>query len=176
MTEKTYTAEELEKTRVARFKDLKPFPRAFVDTVIPEYERDIFSVIGAGVLEDPAMRPKITEEHCFSVGIIRMEPGKGAGLHAHTTEEVFIPLKGKCTVFWGDDAENEIELDTWDTFSVPIGVMRGFRNDGDETAVVLAINGGHDSGRLTWHEKLKERAAKYGGVLDDKGYLEAGEA
>ena len=107
MITKTYSAEELAATRLARFKDLKPFPHAFVDTVIPEYERDIFSVIGDGVLEDPEMQPKIVGEHCFSPGIIRMEPGKGAGLHAHTTEEVFIPVKGKCTIFWGDDAENE---------------------------------------------------------------------
>ena len=172
MTDKTYSTEQLAATRLARFKDLKPFPRAFVDTVIPEYERDIFSVIGDGVLEDPAMAPKIVGEHCFSLGIIRMEPGKGAGLHAHTTEEVFIPVKGKCTVFWGDDGENEIELDTWDTFSVPIGIMRGFRNDGEETAVVFAINGGHDSGRLTWHPKLRERAAAHGVALNDDGYLD----
>ncbi len=172
MTDKTYSTEELEATRLARFKDLKPFPRAFVDTVIPEYERDIFSVIGDGVLEDPAMRPRIVGEHCFSLGIIRMEPGKGAGLHAHTTEEVFIPVKGKCTIFWGDDGENEVKLDTWDTFSVPIGIMRGFRNHGDETAVVFAINGGHDSGRLTWHPELKERAKQYGGELSEAGYFD----
>ena len=172
MADVRISKDEMERTRVARFKELRPFPRAFLDTVVPEFKRDIFSVIGAGVLEEPEMAPKIAGEHCFSIGLIRMEPGHGAGLHAHTTEEVFIPLNGKCTIIWGDNAENEIELEQWDTCSVPIGVMRGFRNDDDHTVVVIAINGGHDSGRLTWHPELKARAKKYGGELSEAGYFD----
>jgi quercetin dioxygenase-like cupin family protein len=172
MADVVISKDEMERTRVARFKALRPFPRAFLDTVVPEFKRDIFSVIGAGVLEDSEMAPRINEEHCFSIGLIRMEPGQGAGLHAHTTEEVFIPLNGKCTIIWGDNAENEIELEQWDTCSVPIGVMRGFRNDDDHTVVVIAINGGHDSGRLTWHPQLKERAKQYGGELSEAGYFD----
>lgn len=165
------SVEEMERTRVARFNKLKPFPRAFLDTMIPEFERDIFSVIGDSVFEDPAMKPAITEKHCFSVGVIRLEPGQGAGLHAHTTEEVFIPLNGKFTIIWGDDGENEIQLDQWDTCSVPTGVMRGFRNDDDKTVVALAIVGGHDGGRVDWHPKLVERAKEHGGELTNEGYF-----
>lgn len=169
---KTISPEEMERTRIARYKDIKPFPHAFLDTVVPEYARDILSVIGSGVLEDSEMAPTIKDPHCFSIGLIRMEPGQGAGLHAHSTEEVFIPLNGKCTIIWGDNAENELELEQWDTCSVPIGVMRGFRNSDDKTVVVLAINGGDDSGRLVWHPELVERAAKHGGKLSQDGYLE----
>ena len=158
------TKEEMLTTRVARYKSLKPFPHAFLDTIIPEFERDIMSVIGESVMEDPDMAPAIASEHCFSVGLIRLEPGQGAGLHSHTTEEVFIPLNGKFTIIWGDDGENEVTLDEWDTCSVPIGIMRGFRNDDDHTVVAMAIVGGHDGGRVTWHEKLTERAKQYGGV------------
>lgn len=171
MADTTISKQEMEATRVARFKGLKPWPEAFVDTVVPEFKRDIFSVIGAGVLEDPDMAPKIGDAHPFSIGLIRMEPGQGAGLHAHTTEEVFIPLNGKCTIIWGDKGENEIELEQWDTCSVPIGVMRGFRNDDDHTVVVVAINGGDDSGRLTWHPELIERAKQHGAELDETGFI-----
>ena len=63
------------------------------------------------------------------------EPGKGAALHSHSTVEVFIPLQGRWAVFWGDEGEQEIVLDPFDCVSVPVGVLRGFRNAGDEPAI-----------------------------------------
>ncbi len=70
------------------------------------------------------------------------EPGKGAALHDHPTVEVFVPISGRWVVYWGEDGENEILLDTGDAFSVPPGVMRGFRNAGDGYAHFMAIMGG----------------------------------
>lgn len=163
--------EEMERTRVARRRDLKAFPESFVDTVIPEFKRNLFSIIGAGVFEDPDMRPAISEQHCFTLSMIEVEPGQGAGLHSHDTEEVFIPMDGKFAIYWGDDGENEIELDAMDTVSVPIGVMRGFRNPGDTTVHVIAVVGGHDGGRLKWHKGVIERAAEHGGALSNDGYM-----
>ena len=171
MTKPVITKEEMLATRVARYKGLRPFPHAFLDTLIPEFERDIMSVIGESVMEDPEMAPAIADKHCFSIGMIRLEPGQGAGLHSHTTEEVFIPLNGKFTIIWGDNGENELTLDEWDTCSVPIGIMRGFRNDDDHTVVVMAIVGGHDGGRVTWHPDLAARAKESGGELDEAGYI-----
>ncbi len=171
-----YSKEEMLRTRVARYNSLKPFPHAFLDTMIPEFARDIMSVIGQSVMEDPDMAPAIDDEHCFSVGLIRLAAGQGAGLHSHTTEEVFIPLNGKFTIIWGDDGENEIELDQWDTFSVPTGIMRGFKNTDTKEVVALAIIGGHDGGRVTWHPDLIARAKDHGAELDGTGYIKPGSA
>lgn len=171
MEHKPISREEMLRTRVSRFKQLRPFPKMFVDTVIPEYKREIFSIIGQGVNEDPDSAPAISAQHCFSVGVIKIEPGQGGGLHAHTTEEVFVPLDGKVTIFWGDEGENELELEQWDTISVPIGIMRGFRNSDNKTIHVLAIVGGHDGGRLEWDQNLLERARALGGELDETGHL-----
>ncbi|MBM3518805.1 MAG: cupin domain-containing protein, partial [Alphaproteobacteria bacterium] len=159
------------KTRVARFKDLKAYDAesspAFIDTVIPEYKRDLFSVIGKSVFENKAIGPAIQIAHPFSFGIIKMEPGQGGGLHAHETEEVFFPLNGRMVVCWGDTGENELVLEPWDTVSMPIGVMRGFRNPGNETLYVVAIVGGHDGGTLKWHGQVLSRAKKHGAELVD---------
>ncbi len=173
MTAPRVSKEEMLSTRVSRYNKLKPFPHAFLDTMIPEFERDIMSVIGESVMEDPEMAPAISDVHCFSVGLIRLEPGQGDGLHSHTTEEVFTPLNGKFTIIWGDEGENELTLDQWDTCSVPIGIMRGFRNDDDHTVVTMAIVGGHDGGRVTWHPKLTARAKEFGGELDETGYIKS---
>ena len=172
MTGKTPTVEEVLKTRVARRKDLVPYPESFIDTVIPRYERDLYSIIGKSVFEDPAMQPAIKIQHPFSLSLIQVDPGKGAGLHAHSTEEVFMPIDGKLAVFWGDNGENEIELGPLDTVTVPIGVMRGFRTADTKTIQVIAIVGGDGGGRLSWHEELIKEAEAHGGHLSEGGFIE----
>ena len=158
-------------SRVARFDALKASPQAFLDTRIPGHERDIFNVIGSGVTEDAALRPAIADARDFNVTYVGADPGKGAALHSHTTVEVFIPLTGKWTIYWGDDVEEEVVLNERDVISVPPGIMRGFRNAGHEHAYLMAITGGTDPGRVAWAPQVERAAAKTGLALDDKGDL-----
>jgi len=163
--------EEMEATRVARFKDLKKFNLAFVDSLLPEHKKKNLKVIGRGVVEDPRMAPPIAEDHGFTVAFITCEPGTGAGLHSHETAEVFMPLNGSLIVYWGDDGEEEMTLEQWDTVSVPQGVMRGFRNPNDEEVVILALVGQTDGGGpVTWHSDILDRA-KHTGLAVEGGKL-----
>lgn len=164
-----YTVEEME-GYVARFKDQKSSHKAFIDTRIPGHEREIFSIIGNGVQEDPDMRPPIPPQD-FHLAMIRSEPGKGAALHSHLTQEVFMPLTGRWAIFWGPEGEKEVELGPYDVISVPLHVMRGFRNVGNETAMMLAVVGGHDPGRVGWPDSLKDMARAAGLVIDEDGNL-----
>jgi len=157
--------------RVARFKELKPSRKAFVDSLIPGHEREIFNVIGRGVTEDPSLNPAITDARDFNVTLVRSGAGKGAALHAHPTVEVFIALSGRWAVYWGDRGENEIILEQWDTISVPPGVMRGFRNAGTEHGYLLAILGGTDAGHVAWAPEVLEAAKQTGLALDEQGNL-----
>ncbi|MEQ8660988.1 MAG: cupin domain-containing protein [Gammaproteobacteria bacterium] len=164
-----YTVEEMEGF-VARFTDQKSSHKAFIDTRIPGHEREIFSIIGNGVQEDPDMRPPIPPQD-FHLAMIRAEPGKGAALHAHLTQEVFMPLTGRWAIFWGPDGAREVVLEPYDVISVPVHVMRGFRNVGDATAMMLAVVGGHDPGRVGWPDSLKDMARAAGLVIDADGNL-----
>lgn len=159
--------------RVARFKDLKPTKRAFLDCVVEGHERDIFQIIGPGVNEDPEHRPAILDHPDFSVGLIRAENGHGASLHIHDTVEVFMPLEGRWALYWLDEKgqQQEVMLDRHDVISVPVGLWRGFRNVSGHVAHMIAINGGSDPGRVTWPPELIEKAAKKGYKLDAKGNL-----
>ena len=157
--------------RTARFRDLKPSREAFVDTRIPEHERDIFNVIGGGVTEDPTLAPAISAVEGFNLTYIGADPGKGAALHAHPTVEVFVALTGRWAVYWGEDGDQEIELDGLDRVSVPVGVMRGFRNISAEHAYLMAILGGTDPGRVSWSETVLSRARETGLELDAQGNL-----
>jgi mannose-6-phosphate isomerase-like protein (cupin superfamily) len=165
-----FSVEEME-SHVARFKDQKSSAKAFIDTRIAGHEREIFSIIGGGVMEDPAMNPPIAAQE-FHLAMIRAEPGKGAALHAHLTQEVFMPLTGRWAIYWGPEGAKEVILEPHDVISVPIHVMRGFRNAGNETAMMLAVVGGKDPGRVGWPESMKEMAASAGLILGDDGNFE----
>lgn len=158
--------------RVALWKDLKPNPQMFVDTRLPEHERDLYSVIGPGVSEDPTTEPAITDAQDFNLAYIGAEPGKGAALHSHPTVEVFIPVTGIWAVYWNEgDAHEEVEIGPMDCISVPPGVMRGFRNAGDEHAYMIGIVGGADSGHVDWAQSVLERATATGLKLDENGFI-----
>jgi len=163
------SVEEMERTRVARFKNLKPSTRAFIDTAIPGYERLVYNIIGRGVTEDASLAPAITDARDFNLTLVKKAPGNRVGLHDHPTVEVFMPLTGRWGVYWGDEAESEVILEPWDVISVPPGVMRGFRNLGTEDAYLLAILGGSDSGHVEWSPKVLDAAKQYGLQLDEQG-------
>lgn len=152
--------EEMEK-HVARFRAQQSTSKSFIDTRIPGHERDIFSIIGASTMEDPDVRPSIPAQD-FHLSIIKADPGKGAALHSHLTQEVFMPLTGRWSVYWGPKGDKEVILEPYDVISVPIHVMRGFRNAGTETALLLAVVGGSDPGKVGWPEQMKQMARAAG--------------
>ncbi len=164
--------------RVARYRELRASPQAFVDTRILEYERDIYNVIGRGVTEDKDLAPSIPDSRYFSTTYVGAQPGKGAALHAHETIEVFIPLVGRWAAYWGAEGDKEIELDPFDVVSFPPGVYRGFRNIGETEGMLMAIIGSKettgDGGRVDWAPKILEASHATGLRVNTDGDLEEG--
>ena len=157
--------------RVAVFRTLTSSSRPLVDAVLPQFQREIFNIIGGGVTEDPTMQVPIRAVEGFHLSIIKAGPGKGTGLHNHRTVEVFMPLTGRWSVQWGDAGENELVLDQHDVISVPVGVMRGFRNESDHEALLLAIVGGTDPGKVDWAEGVRSAVRKRGFDVDEAGRI-----
>jgi mannose-6-phosphate isomerase-like protein (cupin superfamily) len=168
------SCEAMERGHVARAKTSKGADIAFLDQRIPAYEREIINMVGMGVTENAALKPHVKAgADGFSVTYVRAPKGKGAALHRHATEEVFIPVKGSWQVFWleGDD-ERTVDLDEGDVCNVPIGVYRGFRKlSGGDDALLMAIVGGPDAGKVDWHPSVLAQARKTGLSVDDDGNL-----
>jgi len=164
----------MERDSVARAAQVKGSSVAFVDQRIPTYEREIIDMVGMGVTENAALKPNVKlGAHGFSITYVRAPQGKGAALHRHATEEVFIPVKGRWQVFWleGED-ERTLDLDEGDVCNVPIGIYRGFRNLSDRPdALLMAIIGGPDAGKVDWHPSVVAEARKTGLSVDDDGNL-----
>lgn len=158
--------------RVAYWKDQKPNPNMFVDTRIPEYARDLYSIIGSGVSEDAENPVAITDVEGFHIAYIGAEPGKGAPFHSHPTVEVFIPLTGTWSVYWneGEDRE-EVILGPMDCISVPPKVMRGFRNEGNAHGLMIGIVGGDEATKVGWPKNILEQARATGLTLDAEGNI-----
>ena len=162
-------------TRVARFKELKGSDLCFMDQRIPGHEREMINLLGLGVTENedgPDLAPKVGAAHGFANGFAKCEPGCGAALHWHETEEVFMPLDGTWSIYWRDgEEEREVILEAGDTVSVPIGIYRGFKNVGDTPATLHFIVGGPDTGKVHWHPSVIEAARETGLAVDDNGLL-----
>ncbi len=140
--------------RVARYAELDPLevqkntnlPQEAADIV---WARKLLSVVG---LEKDADTPinsaaPIKGAAGITVTLAQCPPGTGPCLHAHQqTFETFTVMKGRFEVYWNDAGENRLELDLYDTVSVPPGVCRGFTNISDEEGLLqVIISGGvHD--------------------------------
>jgi mannose-6-phosphate isomerase-like protein (cupin superfamily) len=155
--ERARYGEEIGK-RLVRFRDTAPNWEAFSEARLPGNERGFYQYIGTGASDDPRARAPIPRGENFSFGIVVAGPGRGAPLHAHTTEEVFIPLTGSWSVYWGEPGDQEqYILEPWDAVSVPAPVMRGFRNVGTEDAFLLALLGGGAPPPPIYHESVTAR-------------------
>src|SRR5262249_17182388 len=121
--------ERMERECVARVKNVEALDVAFLDQRIPRYERDIINMVGMGVTENAALKPNVKESAVgFSVTYVRAKTGRGAALHRHATEEVFMPVKGGWQGSWLDDDEEDIvDRDEGGRISVAIGSHRRFR-------------------------------------------------
>ena len=157
--------------RVARFQDMTSSSEAFIDTRIPEYQREIYNIIGRGVTEDARLEPMIADNRDFNLTMMKADPGKGSSQHDHETIECFVVLSGRWAVTLGAEGEEEVILEPFDVFSVPPGVMRGLRNAGSEPAHILAILGGTDPGKATWSPAINARAEELGLYVNEDGDL-----
>jgi len=169
------TVEEMS-TLIARFEDLRGSEEAFVDSRLPGSRRRKINLIGMGVVERTDMADLLPNiplgAHGFNLGMIQCDPGNGTKLHAHTTEEVFIPLIGPWVVtFMTAEGEREIVLQPFDCVHVPVGVYRGFRYVGEGKGTLLTLIGGPDCGKVEWYPGVLDDAAATGLGRDAKGNL-----
>jgi mannose-6-phosphate isomerase-like protein (cupin superfamily) len=161
MTAQTITAEEMER-HVFRFKAENGNSEAFASGAVPDFQKSIYKIINKGTVPNPKVMPAIATPHPFSMSIVKLAPGKGGGLHAHDTEEVFLPLDGSVVFFWGDGgAEEQLVLGQWDVISFPPGIMHRFRNDGARDLHLVNMVAGYDHqvGSITYHPDVEARIA-----------------
>lgn len=152
--------------RVARFNELEPM-KAQANPNIPQeaadivWSRKLLSVIGLDEGLDTPINSSalIKGAGGITITLAACPPGTGPSLHSHRqTYETFTVLTGRFELYWNDDGGQRVELDQFDTISVPPGVCRGFRNIGDTEGILqVVISGGvHDLNDIDFAVKAAE--------------------
>jgi len=150
MARPVVTKAQMEK-RIARFGKMKPQSGLYDEAMgIPReaYElmaaKTLFLLMAPETLGGPmAQQPAIVGPNGMSVIIARCPPGDKPLLHAHNhTVENFMCLTGRFRIRWGDQGENDIDLEPFDMISVPPGIVRQFENVTDQDALLLVIISG----------------------------------
>ena len=142
---RSMTADEIG-SRVARFTDLEPMstakdldwvPQAAMDVI---FARDLRPVIIEQTKNPFGTTGAIHGAAGTTMNVSIMPPGQGPCLHAHdNTYETFVVLDGMIEFRVGPEGEEQVTLGKWDTFSCPPGAYRGFRNVGEDDAVLLTV-------------------------------------
>ncbi len=159
--------------RLVRYADLVPCRTAFVDTRTPgSTEKENFTIIGAGVSENPEQHVHIVERHGFNIGAARQPFGCLNSQHSHDTAEVFIVHSGRWRLPFGPNREDgSIEISPGDVVSVPIHMFRGFEKLDEGTGFLFTVLGQDDPGKVTWAPAVFEAAADFGLRLAKGGRL-----
>lgn len=140
---------ELESKYVARFHELVDDSEIFADIKTPAGQRRHFHVIS-----------------------------EGGHLGLHDLPEVFILLQGKFAILYGDRGEHSIELDPFDTISVPVGLIRTFKNIGNVNGLLMVICDGPGEilGKLSVTREIADNLRQTSpGVARSFGLMESGE-
>ena len=143
--DETELGPDLMQARVARFADLVPYKDTMNDAhgIAPEAMQmmssdKVYPVMSPEGWEGRSKIAPVKGAAGLTVTIAECPPGDSSGLHKHTaTVENFFCIEGNFEITWGDDGEHSIELGPLDFISVPAGVYREFRNNGDTMGRLL---------------------------------------
>ena len=139
------TATEIQ-SRTGRFSTLQPMststdlnwvPQAAMDIV---FARKLMPVVLENTKNPFGHFAPIFGAAGMSMHVSVCPPGQGPCLHSHnSTFETFMCLEGQWEFSIGDEGQEKITLEKWDTFSCPPNVYRGFRNSAAQDSVLLTV-------------------------------------
>lgn len=141
--------------RTARFGDLQAMHTPIDRDVVSQDAMDvIFARTLMPVIMEKTKNPFGDTGAVYGAGgmtlnISVLPPQQGPCLHAHNgTYETFVVLEGSIIFHVGEDGQESVTLNKWDTFSCPPEVYRGFNNTSQtEQAVLLTIINGDPDAR-----------------------------
>ena len=159
--------------RLVRYADLVPCRTAFIDTKTPgSTEKENFTIIGAGVSENPDQHVHITERHGFNIGGARQPFGCVNSQHSHETAEVFVVHSGHWRLPFGPNKEDgSLDIGPGDVASVPTRMFRGFEKLDEGVGFLFTVLGEDDPGKVTWAPAVFEAASDHGLKLAKGGRL-----
>ena len=159
----TVSADELNR-RTLRRGDYVSCNTAFIDCKTPGSDtKENYSIVGAGVTQNPDQVINLELEHGFNVGAAAMPSGVTNNLHMHYTAEVFLNFRGDWLLRWGTGGrDGEHKLREGDIATLPTWIFRGFTNVGRDDGWLFTVLGFDNTGGIIWDPSIIEDAARQG--------------
>jgi quercetin dioxygenase-like cupin family protein len=149
-------------------RDFRP---GFIDRDLPGCGAELAPVIGFGLTQNREHAAPITNPHGFSVEWLRLDPGHHVSPFTLAEKMVLIVRKGRLRLRFNDGADAAVELDPWDTYSVPAGVVRSIEALGDDRAEALLVVSGDHRKRPVFAARILAAAQDGGLGLDAGGFV-----
>jgi mannose-6-phosphate isomerase-like protein (cupin superfamily) len=145
---------------------------ALLDSCLEGHRSEMAPVIGYGISQDRNHAPKITNPHGFSIEWLRLLPGQSVSSFRIREKQVLISYVGSITVTLnGPGSEVDVDLDAWDTMSVPANAWRSIRNVSDVPAEIVVITAGEGRKSPEWMPDTVQRVFEAGRGLDKSGLI-----
>lgn len=149
-------------------RDFRP---AFIDANLPGCGAELAPVIGYGLTQNREHAVPITNPHGFSTEWLRMAPGTRISPFTLPDKMVLIVRKGRMRITFNTGADVSVDLEPWDTYSIPADVVRVIETVGDDTAEALVTVSGDHRKYPVFKEEVIDAAHANGSGLDAGGFL-----
>lgn len=161
---------EAMRSRVVTTED-RDFRPAFIDADLPGCGAEIAPVIGHGLTQNRDHAAPITNPHGFSTEWLRMAPGARVSPFVLSDKMVLIVHKGRMRVTFHVGAEAAVNLEAWDTYSIPADTLRSLEVLGEESVEVLVTVSGDHRKRPLFQPDVIQAALSAGKALDAGGFV-----
>lgn len=152
-------------------RDARDFRPGFIDCDLPGCGAELAPVIGSGLTQNRDHAAPITNPHGFSIEWVRLAPGMQVSAFALDDKMVLILREGRLRLVLNEAGDVTLELNPWDTYSIPAGVVRRIEAIGPDTAECLVIVSGDHRKRPRFAPDVIAAARDKGLALDAGGYV-----
>lgn len=151
--------------------DKRDYRPAFIDSALPGHGAEIAPVIGYGITQNRDHAAPIINPHGFSAEWLRLPAGGRVGPFTIDEKMVLIGHKGAMRIEYVDGGEACVDVEAWDTYSVPAGRQIQISARGDAGVDALLVVSGDHRKRPTFKAEVVAEAREAGLGLDAGGFV-----
>ena len=164
--------------RVVRFAGLDWSSRALLDSAMPGCGGQMAPVIGLGMTQDRDHAAPVVNSHGFSIEWLKLPAGGGVSRHRLQDKQVLAVYQGAVEIAVESGSAMVPALargsdEGWDSFAMPAGCWRSYRNQGDTDAVVLVMTPGDGRKTIEWSPEVVAAAGALDRAIDANGFVGA---
>lgn len=166
-----YTVDEMRQRVVAKAERAWSAD-ALLDSCLEGHRSEMAPVIGYGISQDRNHAPKITNPHGFSIEWLKLPPGQSVSRFRIKEKQVLMSYTGSVVVTLNAPGEEvEMQMDAWDTASIPAHAWRTIRNVSDGEAEIVVITAGDGRKVPEWAPEVMQLVEAQGRGVDKSGFI-----